>query len=66
MITGGHILAWQKGRNGRWYIPGNHNLTLKEMLEMLAAITGKPAPPFAVPHIIPLAVTFVDEMILAP
>ncbi|HQR31152.1 MAG TPA: dihydroflavonol 4-reductase, partial [Blastocatellia bacterium] len=40
-------------------------LTLKKMLEMLAAITGKPAPRFAVPHFIPLAVAFVDEMILA-
>ena len=35
------------------------------MLQMLATITGKAAPKFAVPHIIPLAVAFADEMILA-
>lgn len=64
-VARGHILAWQKGRTGERYILGNRNLTLKEMLEMLAAITGKPAPSFAVPHFIPLAVAFVDEMILA-
>ncbi len=64
-VVRGHILAWQRGRTGERYILGNLNLTLKEMLEMLAAITGKPAPRFAVPHAIPLAVAFVDEMILA-
>src|SRR6185369_16365198 len=42
-VVRGHILAWQKGRTGERYILGNRNLTLKEMLELLAAITGKPA-----------------------
>lgn len=64
-VARGHILAWQKGRTGERYILGHHNLTLKEMLQMLATITGKPAPKFAVPHALPLAVAFVDEMILA-
>ncbi len=64
-VARGHILALQRGRTGERYILGNRNLTLKQMLEMLAAITGKPAPRFAVPHIIPLAAAFVDEMILA-
>ena len=64
-VARGHILAWQQGRTGERYILGNRNLTLKEMLEMLAAITGKSAPRFAVPHVIPLAVAFMDEMILA-
>src|SRR5262247_2240246 len=64
-VARGHILAWQKGRTGERYILGNRNLTLKEMLEMLSAITGKPAPRWAVPHFIPLAVAYVDEMILA-
>jgi dihydroflavonol-4-reductase len=63
-VARGHILAWQKGRTGGRYILGNRNLTLKEMLEMLSAITGKPAPGIAVPHFIPLAVAYVDEMIL--
>lgn len=64
-VARGHILAWQKGKTGERYILGNRNLTLKEMLDMLAAITGKPAPRFAVPHFLPLAVAFVDERILA-
>jgi dihydroflavonol-4-reductase len=64
-VVRGHILAWQKGRTGERYILGNRNLTLKEMLDILAVITGKPAPRFAVPHAIPLAVAFVDELILS-
>ncbi len=64
-VARGHILAWQKGRTGERYILGNRNLTLAEMLRLLAGITGIPAPKFAVPHLLPLAVAFVDEKILA-
>jgi len=64
-VARGHILAWQKGRTGERYILGHRNLSLKQMLEMLAAITGKPAPRFAIPHALPLAVAYFDEMILA-
>lgn len=64
-VARGHILAWQKGRTGERYILGNQNVTLKELLQRLAAITGKPAPRIAVPHFIPLALAFVDELILA-
>jgi nucleoside-diphosphate-sugar epimerase len=64
-VARGHILAWQKGQSGERYILGNQNLSLKEMLEMLAQITAKRAPRIAVPHFLPLAVAFVDELILA-
>lgn len=64
-VARGHILAWRKGRTGERYILGNRNLPLKEMLEMLAAITGKRAPRIAIPHFIPLTAAFVDELILA-
>lgn len=64
-VARGHILAWQRGRSGERYILGHRNLTLKTMLEMISAITGKPAPKFAIPHVIPQAVAFLDELILA-
>ncbi|HKQ79074.1 MAG TPA: hopanoid-associated sugar epimerase [Blastocatellia bacterium] len=63
-VARGHILALRKGRTGERYILGNRNLSLKEMLEILAAITGKRAPRIALPHSIPLAVAFIDERIL--
>ncbi len=64
-VARAHILAWRKGRTGERYILGNRNLTLREMLEILAAITGKRAPRIALPHFIPLAAAYLDEMILA-
>jgi dihydroflavonol-4-reductase len=64
-VARGHILAWEKGRTGERYILGARNLSLKETLEILAAITGKPAPRIAVPHFIPITVAFIDEMLLA-
>ena len=64
-VARGHILAWRKGRTGERYILGNRNLSLKETLEILAAITGKRAPRIALPHFIPLAAAYLDEMILA-
>jgi dihydroflavonol-4-reductase len=64
-VAAGHLLAWQKGRTGERYILGNRNITLKEMLDILSVIAGKPSPRFAVPHLIPLTAAYIDEMILA-
>src|SRR5260370_8789280 len=60
----GHILALERGRPGERYILGNRNLTLKQVLEMLAAVTGMKAPAIRVPHFIPLAVAYTAEVIL--
>src|ERR1700687_5456875 len=40
----GHIAALEKGRSGERYILGGENLTLKQILDRLAAITGLPSP----------------------
>jgi dihydroflavonol-4-reductase len=64
-VARGHILAWERGRTGERYILGARNLSLKETLEILAAITGKRAPRIVVPHFVPITVAFIDEMILA-
>jgi dihydroflavonol-4-reductase len=61
--------AWvplAKGKTGDRYILGNQNLTLKELLDQLAALTGQPAPQNAIPAWIPLTVAWIDEQILAP
>ncbi len=39
----GHIAAFEKGRSGERYILGGENLTLKQILDKLAAITGLPS-----------------------
>jgi len=40
----GHLLVSEKGKIGERYLLGAENLTLKELLDTLAKITGLPAP----------------------
>ena len=50
----GHLLADERGQTGRRYILGNRNVTLKDMLDILAEITGRPRVRWRVPHWLPL------------
>ena len=58
----GHIAALENGRAGERYILGGENLTLKQILDKLAAITGLPSPKVRVPYIVALATGVVDEL----
>ncbi len=60
-VAAGHLLAAERGVPGRRYILGNRDLTLAEILAMLARITGVPAPRVRVPHLVPLAAAAVSE-----
>lgn len=60
-IAGGHLLAAEKGRIGERYILGGRNMTLKEILNALAAITGRRAPWVRLPHGVVLAAGYADE-----
>ena len=59
----GHIAALEKGRKGERYILGGENLTLKQILDKLAAITGLPSPTIRVPYLLALATGVVDEVV---
>jgi dihydroflavonol-4-reductase len=59
----GHIAAFEKGRSGERYILGGENLTLKQILDKMAVITGLPSPSIRVPYFIALATGVVDEII---
>src|SRR5438067_3214737 len=59
----GHLAAYEKGRSGERYILGGENLTLKQILDKLAAITGLPSPSIRVPYVLALATGVVDEMV---
>ncbi len=58
-VAQGHILAFEKGKTGKRYILGGTNLTLKELLGMIAEITDRRPPLVKLPHnlIIPIAWT---------
>jgi dihydroflavonol-4-reductase len=60
-VAEGHLLAAERGVVGRRYILGCENLTLREILVILAEITGLPAPRVRLPHLVPLAAAAVEE-----
>jgi len=59
----GHIQALEKGRAGERYILGGENLTLKQILDRLAVITGLPSPRVKLPYVFALAAGVVDETV---
>jgi dihydroflavonol-4-reductase len=59
----GHLAALEKGRSGERYILGGENLTLKQILDKLGAITGLPSPNIRVPYVVALATGVVDEIV---
>jgi dihydroflavonol-4-reductase len=59
----GHVAALERGRSGQRYILGGENLTLKQILDKLAAITGLRSPTVRVPYIVALATGVVDEIV---
>jgi dihydroflavonol-4-reductase len=58
-----HLVALELGTPGERYILGGENLTLKQILDRLAAITGLPSPTMKVPHAVAMAFAFFDETI---
>jgi dihydroflavonol-4-reductase len=51
----GHLLAMEKARPGERYILGGENLTLKQILDKLSAITGLPSPKVKLPYAVAFA-----------
>ena len=59
-VAKGHLLAAENGRPGEKYILGNRNMTLKEIFDVLAALSGIPSPRVRLPSWVPVAVGAVD------
>jgi dihydroflavonol-4-reductase len=59
----GHIAALEKAKPGERYILGGENLTLKQILDKLAAITGLPSPKIELPYAAAYATGVVDTLI---
>jgi dihydroflavonol-4-reductase len=58
-----HVVALERGTPGERYILGGENLTLKQILDRMSAITGLPSPKTKVPHSVAMAFAFFDETI---
>lgn len=62
-VARGHLLAAERGVPGRRYILGCQNLTLEEILEELADLTGLPAPRIEIPLVVALGLAHLDEFV---
>ena len=62
-VARGHLAAWEKGTAGERYILGGENLTLKQILDRLAAITGLAAPKVKLPYAMALAAGVADTVV---
>jgi dihydroflavonol-4-reductase len=58
-----HADALTRGTSGRRYILGGENLTLKQILDRMSAITGIPSPSVRIPFAVASAFAFFDEWI---
>lgn len=58
-----HVVALDRGAPGERYILGGENLTLKQILDRMSAITGLPSPTMKVPHAVAMAFAFFDETV---
>jgi dihydroflavonol-4-reductase len=56
----GHLLVSEKGKVGERYLLGAENLTLKQVLDTLANLTGLPAPKLKIPHGLALGVAYAN------
>ena len=60
-VARGHLLALERGTPGERYVLGGCNMTLKELLDELASITGHPAPRIRIPYRMVLPVAYAAE-----
>jgi dihydroflavonol-4-reductase len=57
-----HVAALTRGRAGERYVIGGENLTMDQIWQMLAEITGRPMPAWRAPYALALAAGYVDEL----
>jgi dihydroflavonol-4-reductase len=59
----GHIAALEKGKSGERYILGGENLTLKQILDKLGALSGLPSPKVKLPYFVAYLTGAVDQTV---
>lgn len=61
-VAVGHWIAAERGRIGERYILGGRNMLLKEILDVLAGISGRPSPRVRLPHAVAMAAGYADQV----
>jgi dihydroflavonol-4-reductase len=60
-VAHGHLLALRHGRIGERYILGGENLTLREILQEIAHLSGRRPPRLRLPHGVVLPIAYLAE-----
>jgi len=64
-VADGHWLAFERGQRGQRYILGNANVTMRELLELLAQVSGRRAPRLRLPYLLALGLAHADAFLSA-
>jgi dihydroflavonol-4-reductase len=60
-VAAGHLLAYERGRAGERYILGGQDMTLREILGVIAALAGRKAPRVRLPYGVVLPIAYLAE-----
>ena len=60
-VARGHLLAEARGQVAEKYILGHENLSLSRIFQLLAEVSGRPAPRFRLPYWPVLAMAYLNE-----
>jgi dihydroflavonol-4-reductase len=60
-VAAGHLLAYERGRPGERYILGGQDMSLREILEMIAALEGRSPPRVRLPYGVVLPIAYLAE-----
>jgi dihydroflavonol-4-reductase len=61
-VAAGHLLAFHRGRIGERYILGGEDMTLRQILTLIAQLVGRKPPRIRLPHGAVLPVAYVAEL----
>jgi dihydroflavonol-4-reductase len=61
-VARAHVAALERGRIGERYIVGGENLSMDEIWQMLAEITGRPMPRWRAPYALALTAAYAEEL----
>jgi len=60
-VARAHVLALERGRPRERYLIGGENLSLDQVWQLLADVTGRPAPRWRIPYPVALLLGWIDE-----
>lgn len=62
-VASGHVLAFARGRVGERYVLGGENMTLQQILAVIARLSGRRPPRFKLPHGVVLPIAHIAEAV---